>query len=163
MSTPAGLEDFLIAVGKVTGNAGVADLAMFNVFRLCSGLNLETAKAIYYTLDAHQTRASLVRRTMRAKEWAEKETALATTVIDATGTANKLRNELAHALIRTTNPDIASPFHRIVPRQMGEQPKLVSIEYLKSMVNQTGAAVTKAHAGWVELCTVLGASPEMQF
>ena len=99
MSESVSQAECLQAIGSLTNNAAGADLILMNALRVISGLDLDTAKAIYYAPDALSTKASITRNLARSKRISKPAKESLNELIKRVQEAGKPRNDLAHAFL----------------------------------------------------------------
>ncbi len=154
---PANEESFLQAVGRVSVNAATFDLILVNILRVVSAMDHQTAKDIYYSLDAQSTRRKITRK-MAQRKLSQDNIDIVESIFDAAQRVFTKRNELAHSTIMKMNDGQLSRLHL---RDHVQPQRPITEDYLHSMVNPTWADLGASLDNYENLCKQLGVSPQV--
>jgi hypothetical protein len=99
MNTPdLTLDEYFNYVGKIMHAAALADVYMFFTFFALVQSKGETARAIYFSLDAMAAKEKMVRRVAKTVHCDERQMNAVENIIKHVKKANEQRTEFAHAL-----------------------------------------------------------------
>jgi hypothetical protein len=155
-------DQYLTTVGKLTHNAAITDIVLFCAFNVLVGCSRGVGRAIYYAFDSISAKGRLVRRVAQATG-DDQDLAIVEEIISAADAAHGPRNELAHAsLTAPDDGDPGKPWQRLNPKAMKQPMRPVTIAYLKSLKDPSGAAVVSAHAAFRRFCEKRGVPPDLE-
>lgn len=158
MSNAEEIETYQMCIGQVTHSAASIDMMLCNVFRVISGLDNETAIAIYYMPDSAELKFRLLRNMMQI-HCDGKEKTLIEDIINHAKTANGHRNELAHSFLHV---ETDKSLRRIYPRDR-QQRKPVTTALLNGHLDPTLNAMREAGSLYADLCDKRKVPPLLQF
>lgn len=143
----ASVDDYLICIGNVSHHASAIDMVLCNVFRIISGLDTETAIALFYTPDASTVKFGLIKNLIKIR-CNKEEQGLINDMISNSRKTNSIRNEMAHSFFhKTPTEDI----YQI--RLRHRQPrKPIPLAYLQSNSETTKKYVIEAVELYGQLC-----------
>jgi len=159
----ASADQYLITVGKLTGNAALTDVVLFSTFKVLASCRQEVGQAIYYALDSVPAKSRLTRRVAEAVGDSQ-DRAIVDEIIKAVEAAHAPRNELAHALLTATagaDGDPGKPWHRVSLKAMKQATRPVTVAYLKALMEASGDAVRTAYAAFERLCEKKGVTADL--
>lgn len=126
---PVSEAEYLRAVGSVVNLATVADALGSTALALIAGLEVKTAEAIYFTLDAMPAKKRMLNRIAEVT-CDDTEKLVLKQLIEAIETANNQRIEVAHAHVRYG--DNASLL-KVSPRNQSGQHQRITKTYLAQL------------------------------
>jgi hypothetical protein len=149
--------EYLLTVGKLTQNAGITDLMLFSAFRVVSACEERIAHAIFYSHESVNAKAQMLRRVLEVAGDDEDRRVIAE-IIEATKKAHEPRNELAHALVLSTEADPEAPLSRLSLKAQKQPTRPITPEYLASLMQRSGEARDAGVAAYAQLCARRGIS-----
>ena len=154
---PASEDDFLRAIGRVSVTAATCDLILVNILRVVSETDHQTAKDIYYSLDALSARKSIILK-MTQRKLGQDHIDVVQFILDAATRIARKRNELAHATVMKMDN---GHFSRLNLRDHAQPQRPITEDYLQSMIDPTWADLGASLDNYENLCKQLGVSPQI--
>jgi len=154
---PASEDDFLRAIGRISVTAATCDLILVNILRVISDTDHQTAKDIYYSLDALSAKRKIINK-MAQRKLIQDHADIVESISDAALRIASKRNELAHSVIMQMDD---GHFQRLYQRDHVQPQRPITEEYLHSMIDPTWADLGAALDNYEILCKQLGVSPQV--
>ena len=154
---PASEDDFIQAVGRVCVIAATCDIILVNILRVISAMDHQTAKDIYYSLDAQSARRKIIRK-MAQRQLSQDNIDVVDSIFDAAQKIATKRNELAHSTIMKMDDGHMSRLHL---RDHAQPQRPITEEFLRSMVDPSWADLSASLDNYENLCKQLGVSPQI--
>ena len=154
---PASEDEFCQAVGRVSVIAATCDLILVNILRVISAMDHQTAKDIYYSLDAQSARRKIILK-MAQRQLSQDNIDIVESIFDAAHRIATKRNELAHSTIMKMDD---GHFSRLHLRNHAQPQRPITEDYLRSMVDPAWADLGASFDNYENLCKQLGVSPQI--
>ena len=149
-STPASLDDYLMAIGKVVNNAMLTESFLFTAFKVLSKCSTRTANAIFYTSDTLQGKKSLLMRIVEV-EGDGQDKDLIKAMIKEAEKSNTQRQEIAHAILLFTTKEPTAPPHLVI-RPKARHARPLTKDWLSHLMHQSHEAGMACHQKLQILC-----------
>jgi hypothetical protein len=153
------IDEYLIAVGRITGNAAAAEAVMFSAFRTLLGSTTQIASAIFYTLDSLHAKSNLLTRLVE-NIGDEEDKNLIERIISAAKKSNNQRTLVAHALLLFDTDDVNSNFKVLNPKSGAIRSP--TQKYLGGLLSESRNSLTEARIAFQKLCNKRGVIPTVE-
>lgn len=151
-------DEYFQFTGQILNNLSVADMALCNVFRVATNLELEMAPTIFFSFDSfHQRRNLLLRTTQKSKTFPKELLEKLESLLAELKKSNDKRNEYAH------HPPFQGDdgkMYRVSPKSL--QHTVLHRKNIEDDLNNSQARAQAIIDFWMELCELTGEPPELR-
>lgn len=154
--------EYLTTVGRLVNMASVADALMHESFVMLSGCTPAIAKAIYYSVDSFNARRNMMQRILEVSG-DEEDSRLINALVASTKAVNTKRNELAHAVLCTQNPDTKPELIRVNIKNQKKSEQVITKRYLRTLDSYALRRLIQMQETFESFCEKRKVPPSLHF